>query len=158
MEEYANANKRIKRAPQKKPMKTVKPSEKTVHYTKDGRPIIVQYKRAKAVGAVSARGGLVTVKPITLPAKFWTKAGRDQMEIAKYLVEKGADINAQDRDGYTALMFAVKDRQLEMARFLIANGTDVVAKTAKGATVLDMVYPKDREMLELLRAQSSKAP
>ena len=44
------------------------------------------------------------------------------LEVVKYLLDKGADINAKDNDCKTALMLASYNGYLEVAEFLKANG------------------------------------
>jgi ankyrin repeat protein len=52
------------------------------------------------------------------------------LEIVKFLVAKGADVNAVDRAGNTALMRAVGSsnaQALEIVKFLVEKGADVRA-------------------------------
>jgi ankyrin repeat protein len=44
-------------------------------------------------------------------------------EIAKLLIEKGANVNARDEWGQTALMSAADGNSIEVAKILIENGT-----------------------------------
>lgn len=43
---------------------------------------------------------------------------------AEKLLGQGADVNAQDEDGWTALMFSAKSQNVEMAQMLMDNGAD----------------------------------
>ena len=45
-----------------------------------------------------------------------------QLSIVKYLIEKGADVNAKNIGGWTALHFA---RTLEVAKCLVDHGADI---------------------------------
>ncbi len=57
-------------------------------------------------------------------------------EQVRDLVQRGADVNARDETGATALMLAVIDSDLELMRLLISKGADVNAKNEAGTTAL----------------------
>jgi len=59
---------------------------------------------------------------------------------AKKLVELGCDINKKDRRGFTALRFAVEDKNIELVRFLLSRDGIETASTP---------LPLDDEMVEL---------
>lgn len=59
------------------------------------------------------------------------------LAIAQLLVEHGADVNAADASGQTALFEAVVNRKLELVHFLMEHGADPQAATASGQTVLE---------------------
>ena len=69
------------------------------------------------------------------------------LELVKYLVEHGADINAKDKSGNTALMIASKDMNLEMVKYLVEHGADVNAKNAEGKTALYFVYKEENSSI-----------
>ena len=54
----------------------------------------------------------------------------------KFLLEEGADIEAIDNFGRTALMWATSWGHLKIAKFLIDKGADVNATDNDGRTVL----------------------
>lgn len=58
------------------------------------------------------------------------------LEMIKYLLEKGADINVKNEDGSTALMTASMYGNLEIIKYLIENGADINAKDNDGSTAL----------------------
>ena len=61
------------------------------------------------------------------------------LEITKYLVEeKGADINAVNKDNKTALYRAAYNNKLEVVKFLVEKGADVNIKTFIGNSPLDI--------------------
>lgn len=50
------------------------------------------------------------------------------------LLAAGANPNAQDRDGLTALMYAASQGRVELVKLLLAHGADVQVKNARGDT------------------------
>ena len=58
------------------------------------------------------------------------------LEGVKYLIEKGEDVNAKDKDGRTALIHASKNGYLEMVKLLVKNGADINAKDNYGWSAL----------------------
>jgi hypothetical protein len=56
----------------------------------------------------------------------------------KVLLNKGANINAQDNYGLTTLMHSVLERQVEISKYLIKSGADINVKNQEGETVLDI--------------------
>lgn len=62
-------------------------------------------------------------------------ACNNQIEIIKFLIMSGADINANE-DGETPLMVAVRAAQVEITQLLIENGADVPIRMNDGAAAL----------------------
>ncbi|XP_028418537.1 uncharacterized protein LOC114543951 [Dendronephthya gigantea] len=58
------------------------------------------------------------------------------LEIVKYLVEKGADVNGWGTDGWTVLHSSVTKGKLEIIKYLVKKGADVNGKNTNGQTVL----------------------
>jgi ankyrin repeat protein len=70
---------------------------------------------------------------------------------AKQLVEAGADINATNREDYTALGWAAKTGDLPMAKFLIESGANVNAQSSGDRTPLHFATLGEHlEMIEYL--------
>ena len=69
-------------------------------------------------------------------ALSWT-ALLGYMEIAKFLIEEGADVNAKSRDGSTALHSAAFLGHAEIAELLIQEGAAVNPKNYRDETPLD---------------------
>ena len=51
-------------------------------------------------------------------------AAYNNLELLKWLIEKGANVNHQDRIGYCALHFAGQNKLVDIAKFLLENGAD----------------------------------
>lgn len=58
------------------------------------------------------------------------------VEIAKLLISRGANVNATDYLNRTPLHYATKKKATKVAEVLISNGADIDAKTTKGWTPL----------------------
>ena len=88
----------------------------------------------------------------TLTRQLWHIAGSGDLEQLDQLVGQGADLNAGDRTGVTALMRAAYHGQLAMVRALIGHGADPTAKDRSGLTALMMAeYGGHKEIVEMLR-------
>jgi hypothetical protein len=59
-----------------------------------------------------------------------------KQEIARYLIECGADVNARDAAGNTALMGICFKGETQLAHLLLAHGADVNLQNFNGATAL----------------------
>ncbi|MGA2141981.1 MAG: serine hydrolase [Brevinematales bacterium] len=75
-------------------------------------------------------------------------------DTVKALIAAGADVNAVDKDGWTALMFAVKEGRTDEIKELIAAGADVKAKDKFGRTALYWIGNKETE--DLLKKAGAK--
>jgi uncharacterized protein len=63
-------------------------------------------------------------------------------EIAKWLLENGADANYSYANGYRPLLTAAANGHLEILKALIAHGADLLAKTGDGKNALN--YAEER--------------
>jgi uncharacterized protein len=83
----------------------------------------------------------------------------------KYLVETlGADVNARDHDGYTALHHAASRGDNAAIRYLVSKGADVKVVSRRGQTTADMAngpyqrttpYPETVALLESLGSKNN---
>lgn len=64
--------------------------------------------------------------------------GPAPLELAKLLVEKGADVNAKSKDGVTAIMVAAGHNNAPLVGLLAASGADLTLKSAAGLTALEI--------------------
>lgn len=76
-------------------------------------------------------------KPLNIPLFDYAKNGDDN-RIA-HLVNCGADIHAQDENGFTALQLAVLGNHMQTAIFLAGKGAEWDALDAKGNTILHIL-------------------
>lgn len=58
------------------------------------------------------------------------------IEVAQMLIQKGADVNARSKHGYTPLHQAAEFNKANMSKLLIDNGADVNAQNDEGVTPL----------------------
>ena len=61
------------------------------------------------------------------------------MPMVKFLLDKGADVNAKSAAGATPLFWAVLRQQRDEVQYLVDHGADVNATDAYGDTILDMI-------------------
>jgi ankyrin repeat protein len=64
---------------------------------------------------------------------------RGQVDVARMLIERGADVTAQNDDGRTPLHLASYRGQVDIARMLIERGADLAAQDNDGDTSLHVV-------------------
>jgi ankyrin repeat protein len=102
------------------------------------------------VFAAALRGDLPAVQqavekdPTLVKATEWENATllhdaviQNHIDLAKYLLEKGADVNAVKTDGVTALHIAARNGNIEMIMLLLQWEATINAVDAKGWTPLD---------------------
>lgn len=102
-------------------------------------------------------GGIVTTMPGEDPmlkeiAVYATPQGEADVALRDQLtaIRNGADVNARDARGYTALMNAARIGDLRAVDYLLVKGAHLPLSTEDGRTALDMAAT--REILELLQA------
>ncbi|KAH8312999.1 hypothetical protein KR067_007634, partial [Drosophila pandora] len=62
----------------------------------------------------------------------------DNLDMVEFLVERGADINRQDNEGWTPLHATASCGFMSIARYLVENGADVAAVNSDGDLALDL--------------------
>jgi ankyrin repeat protein len=70
------------------------------------------------------------------------------------LLNRGANVNATDHEGKTALMWAAQNGRQDVVPVLLEKGADVNAKDKKGKTALDLArnYQQEHTGALLLKA------
>jgi len=74
-------------------------------------------------------------------------------ELLKWLIDNGANINHQDRNGFSALHFAAKEQRYDTAEILINNKVDLEIKDSNGNTpLIDAIFNSngDYKIVDLL--------
>lgn len=72
-------------------------------------------------------------------------SAKNDTELAKLSIEKGADINLQDKNGYTPLMIASNFGHIDIVTLLVKNGADVKIQAINGETALSLAEKKGHE-------------
>ena len=110
-------------------------------------------KRAKVIELLRAKGGK-TAKELAAAGNIFAAAEVGDLDAIRKHLEGGADVNATNKQGYTALQMAVRRGQKEAATLLIEKGANVNAQR-KGKTPLDFAGKKE-EITALLREKGGK--
>ena len=76
------------------------------------------------------------------------KEGR--IDVVRFLIEKGADVNAKGQHGRTALMYAITKGHIDIASLLIKKGADVNAKDDLGYEPIELAAKGHIDIARLL--------
>lgn len=92
-------------------------------------------------------GAINTVNQYGQTALMWA-AYFGHVENFNFLVERGASVNAQTKEGYSALLFAIKSQNLAIVQAAIQAGADPFVTAKDGTTAAQLgVYTKNFEFL-----------
>ena len=94
---------------------------------------MINYQNILEISEFLDENNSADVKRIQMLLNKAIEAGR--LEIVKYFVENGADVNSRDGD-YYPLMIACRNGYLEIVKYLIDNGADIKATGNKSTTAL----------------------
>ena len=126
------------------------------HRTEDYTPVFA----AAAGGDIATLREAVDKDPSLVNATEWDSAtllhdavGQKHLDVARYLLDKGADVNAVTKDGLTPLHMAAQNGDIAMIMLLLEPGrkTKIDPIDSKGWTPLDRAvkwgHPETAEFL-----------
>jgi ankyrin repeat protein len=76
---------------------------------------------------------------------LFVAAQNGHLSVVKYLIYKGADLNAKTAAGWTPLFVAAHNGHLSVVEYLVKSMADVNVITKKGQTVLDAAASKSHD-------------
>ena len=77
---------------------------------------------------------------------FACNAGR--LACANMLIDKGANVNAIDKDGSTPLMFCAQHGHNDIVKLLLGHGADPKIKGSHGLSAIEFAQQKDLQETE----------
>jgi ankyrin repeat protein len=87
---------------------------------------------------------------------LYLAAGEGRLEVVRYLLDQGADVNAREQFGDTALTEAVFNGQLAAVKELLLRGAEVNAM-GDGGTALDIALNRNQTAIaDLLKHRGGK--
>lgn len=83
-------------------------------------------------------------------------AARNHLEIVKFLISKGANVNQADEGGGTALIYAAWKGYKDIVAVLLEKGADIFAKTRDGRTPLSVAKQYGHTEIEQMLKTAAK--
>lgn len=75
----------------------------------------------------------------------------NQIDFVKWLVDNGADINIQDRGGYSALHFVGQNRLTEIGKYILSKSPNLELRDRYGNTPLWTAVMNSRQSLSIVK-------
>lgn len=72
------------------------------------------------------------------------------LEAVKLLVEKGADVDFQQRWGHTALMVAAKDGHVDVVKYLLEQGANLFLKDRNNDTAMNIATENEQDDIAII--------
>ena len=86
-------------------------------------------------------------------------ADRNYTELALLLIERGANVNIQNIQGWTALMDAAEAGNVRVVKALLAAGARTQARHHNGSTAMDFARAGNhQEVIRVLSGQAGSQP
>jgi ankyrin repeat protein len=92
---------------------------------------------AKVRAAVDKDSTLVKVKEWENQTLLHVAVGQNHQDVATYVLDRGADVNAVTTDGLTALHMAAQNGNIAIVTLLLERGAKIDAVDSKGWSPLD---------------------
>ena len=103
----------------------------------------------KIAGLLKSSGARPAGRRMDVNAVFRMALELEQLDMARSLLERGADVDHRNESGSTPLMLAAYNGKIEVARMLLDAGADPTVKNQHGYTALD--YARERNHPEIAR-------
>ena len=84
-------------------------------------------------------------------------AGQGNMEVVRYLLNEGADINAREKLGHTALAEAAYYGHVDVVKELLLHGADINAVSEDGTALDIAISRKNILVADLLRHRGGRS-
>ncbi|MFA7675224.1 MAG: ankyrin repeat domain-containing protein, partial [Endomicrobiia bacterium] len=96
-------------------------------------------------------------KQDNVPRLLNTAVDINNIDIIRFLLEKGARLNTKDINGMTPLILASYKGYFDIAKLLLDNGARLHSNDNRGFTAMDYAERnKDYGMIELLKSRKNK--
>ena len=69
---------------------------------------------------------------------FWKACLHGNVEVVKFFIKNGVNVNEKDKMGYPPIFQAVFSGKLEVVKLLVENGADIDVKTFSGTSLIDV--------------------